>query len=141
MDYIFTDAQIKNIKLLLNAKLRNLLQTKKNLSDGVFASDNTGEISHIPTHPGDQGSQNFDQEIAMLMSSVEQQQVRDIEDAFYRIKNGTYGICENCSDAILLKRLEALPEARYCIDCAKSIMAQKAKLEPHAQESKRIPRG
>jgi len=43
----------------------------------------------------------------------------DINRALEKIKNNTYGRCENCDHAIDLKRLEAMPEARVCLDCQK----------------------
>ncbi len=41
-----------------------------------------------------------------------------IEGALNRIKAGTYGICASCREPIAVGRLEALPFARTCIDCA-----------------------
>ena len=50
------------------------------------------------------------------------QQVRhhlsEIEAAIERLDAGTYGMCERCGQPISKARLEALPAARTCIDCA-----------------------
>jgi len=43
----------------------------------------------------------------------------DINRALDKIKNGLYGQCENCPGQIDIKRLEAMPEARTCLDCEK----------------------
>ena len=43
--------------------------------------------------------------------------IRDINGALERIKKGTYGICENCKKKIPRKRLEAYPEAKFCLKC------------------------
>ena len=43
----------------------------------------------------------------------------DINRALDKIKNGTYGQCENCEGEMDIKRLEAMPEARTCLDCEK----------------------
>lgn len=43
----------------------------------------------------------------------------DINRALDKIKNNTYGQCENCPAEIDIKRLEAMPEARTCLDCEK----------------------
>lgn len=43
--------------------------------------------------------------------------LREVEDALKRLKAGTYGKCEKCGKKIPEKRLEALPEARYCTAC------------------------
>lgn len=50
----------------------------------------------------------------------------EISAALDRIKNGTYGICENCDDAIPNKRLQALPHAKYCVDCQSDMEGLKA---------------
>lgn len=44
--------------------------------------------------------------------------VAEIEDALAKLDNGTYGKCEACSIPIGEARLEAMPAARLCIDCA-----------------------
>jgi DnaK suppressor protein len=40
-----------------------------------------------------------------------------INEALEKIEDGAYGECENCGEEIGLKRLEARPVARLCIDC------------------------
>lgn len=44
-------------------------------------------------------------------------QADEIDEALKRIEKGTYGICSNCSEAIMPERLEALPYAALCIKC------------------------
>jgi DnaK suppressor protein len=44
--------------------------------------------------------------------------LQDIEDALARFDAGTYGACESCGKPIPDARLEAMPAARLCIDCA-----------------------
>ncbi len=42
----------------------------------------------------------------------------EVEDAIAKFDAGTYGVCESCSQLILPARLDAMPMARLCIDCA-----------------------
>jgi DnaK suppressor protein len=42
----------------------------------------------------------------------------DTEDALAKFDEGTYGECESCHQRIPEARLEAMPAARLCIDCA-----------------------
>jgi DnaK suppressor protein len=42
----------------------------------------------------------------------------DIEDALAKFDDGTYGECESCHRRIPEARLEAMPAARFCIECA-----------------------
>jgi len=43
----------------------------------------------------------------------------EIDDAIRRIRDGAYGICEGSGEPIKKERLEAIPWARYCVDCAR----------------------
>ena len=42
----------------------------------------------------------------------------EVEHALSKLDDGTYGTCEGCNKPIAEPRLEAMPESRYCIDCA-----------------------
>lgn len=44
--------------------------------------------------------------------------IADLDDALAKLDAGTYGACESCGNAIPAARLEAVPSARYCIECA-----------------------
>lgn len=45
--------------------------------------------------------------------------LKDINSALEKIKNGDYGICENCGKEIDKQRLMACPEAKTCLKCSK----------------------
>lgn len=45
-------------------------------------------------------------------------EVRAIRAALSRLDSGSYGICMTCGDPIAPARLEALPYAVQCIECA-----------------------
>jgi DnaK suppressor protein len=44
--------------------------------------------------------------------------LNDVEDALKKLDAGTYGRCESCGGQISEARLEAMPAARLCIECA-----------------------
>ena len=44
--------------------------------------------------------------------------LRATEHALGKLAEGTYGTCERCGEPIAEARLEAMPEARFCISCA-----------------------
>ena len=56
-------------------------------------------------------------EVDALSGQLEET-LTDIEDALARYDAGTYGECESCGRRIPEARLEAMPAARLCIDCA-----------------------
>jgi len=45
-------------------------------------------------------------------------ELREIERALRRIEDGTYGICTGCKETVDEPRLQAVPFASLCIDCA-----------------------
>ena len=59
-----------------------------------------------------------EREINMALRRRAKRKVRSLQDALARLEEGTYGICERCGREIGAQRLEAIPEARLCIDCA-----------------------
>ena len=59
-----------------------------------------------------------EREINMALRRRTRRKVRSLQEALTRFEEGTYGICERCRRQIAEQRLEALPEARLCIDCA-----------------------
>jgi RNA polymerase-binding transcription factor DksA len=48
-----------------------------------------------------------------------QESLDDVDKALERLAEGSYGICERCGKPISEARLEAMPTARRCLDCAK----------------------
>lgn len=46
-----------------------------------------------------------------------EQRLREVEDALDKIQKGDFGKCKNCGKAISRERLDALPTAKYCLEC------------------------
>jgi RNA polymerase-binding transcription factor DksA len=78
-----------------------------------------GNLSDVPVHPADLGTENFEEEIALDHLENQDRILVEINDALARIEAGTFGRCENCHRPISRERLNALPYARYCIRCAR----------------------
>ncbi len=53
-------------------------------------------------------------------------QIADLENAVKKFDKGTYGICEKCGQQIASERLEAIPQAKLCIQC-KAAKSKEAK--------------
>ncbi|MFM7070765.1 MAG: TraR/DksA family transcriptional regulator [Planctomycetota bacterium] len=56
-------------------------------------------------------------ELSSQFAEVESRELASIENALERSREGDYGCCEVCEDAIPLARLQALPYATTCINC------------------------
>lgn len=84
--------------------------------DGV-----AGNLSHLPLHMADLGSDNYEQEFTLNLLQNEEKLLAEIDAALGRIAKGTYGICEQCGATIAKERLKAVPYTAYCIDCARML--------------------
>ena len=102
-------------------KQLELIQNNLNAlaSDNLKRSpiESSGDISAHSTHMADQGTDNFDRELALNLASSRQDSLYDVEDAIRRIDEGTYGACEVCGRGIERARLKALPFAKKCMGC------------------------
>ena len=90
----------------------------------------SGDISAHSTHMADQGTDNFDRELALNLASSRQESLYDIEDAIRRIDENTYGACETCGGAIERPRLKALPFAKKCMTCQNAAERGRTKYRP-----------
>ncbi len=72
------------------------------------------------THTSEQGENASETEEYHNLLSVEhslESRLKDIGDALKKIEQETYGTCERCGNEIDVRRLEANPEARLCMNC------------------------
>jgi DnaK suppressor protein len=60
---------------------------------------------------------NSSKESIFADSSRNRNQLRQVQRALERLRNGSFGICATCEEAISLKRLQAVPWANHCIQC------------------------
>jgi len=76
-----------------------------------------GEISNMPVHPADLGTDNYEQEFTLGLIQGQRDELREIDAALDRITDGRYGVCEECGKRIPKARLKAVPHARLCVEC------------------------
>jgi RNA polymerase-binding transcription factor len=62
----------------------------------------------------------FEQQRDLALRERERTQLRQVEEALERLEAGTYGACRNCGRPIVKERLEAIPWAQTCIECART---------------------
>jgi DnaK suppressor protein len=71
-------------------------------------------------------------DVAITGLNAEWATARAIEEAIDRVKSGEYGLCLACGHPIHPKRLEAIPWARFCVDCQRESEAIEAQPEAYA---------
>ena len=125
-----TRKELREFELLLLARRRELVGSVGNLTDealGRNRRDASGDLSSMPIHMADLGSDNWEQEFTLGLIDNERKLLREMDEALARIADGTYGICLATHSSISKERLLAKPWAKYCIEYAR------------AQEAGRVP--
>jgi len=82
------------------------------------------EASAFGMHQADAGSDAYDRDFALSLLSQEQDALYEIDQALKRIDLGTYGICEMSGKPIGHPRLEAIPFARFTVECQSQLEKQ-----------------
>ena len=70
---------------------------------------------------GDQASTAYNREFLFELGNGDRRLLKEVVSALQKIDEGAFGTCERCGEVIADKRLDALPFARYCIDCQRAI--------------------
>jgi RNA polymerase-binding protein DksA len=120
---------LEKFEKLLLEKRKELLEElglwKKNVAE-TTQKDSSGDLSSYSYHMADQGTDAEEREKAFLLASKSGRLLYHIDEALRRIKDKTYGKCQECGEEISLTRLEAVPHARLCIDCKEEEEKKKA---------------
>jgi DnaK suppressor protein len=107
--------------LTLRARLRGDLNQLTDEALKRNQPDASGNLSNVPLHMADVGTDNFDQEFTLGLIENEQVTLDQINAALARIDQGRFGQCEECGLPISKPRLQALPYTPYCIECARKV--------------------
>lgn len=121
-----TTADLEKFRELLLAKRNEILGNVATIENETFRKERS-ELSSMPLHMADAGSDNFEQDFALGLMDSERKLLAEINEALDRIEEGTYGVCQGKGEAIPKARLNAIPWARYCVQCAE--MKEKGLLE------------
>lgn len=100
-------------------RFRKLLEDKREeiLSEAERTlTELTDQSGNIPD-PNDRASAEADRSFELRIRDRERKLLPKIASALERIKDGSFGECEGCGEAIGMKRLEARPVTSLCIDC------------------------
>lgn len=120
---------LQKYETLLLAKRAELLEELgllKKTGMNSTLKEATGEISSYSTHMADQGTDSFEREKAFQLASKGGRFLHHIDEALRRIKDKQYGKCQECDKEISAARLEAVPHARFCIECKEKEELRKA---------------
>lgn len=116
--------ELERYRDLLIDKLKEILGSVSQIESEALKTsrqDSAGDLSSMPIHMADIGSDNYEQEFALGLMDSERKIVQEIYEALKRIQNGTYGICEGTGEPIPKARLNGIPWTRYCVQYAEMV--------------------
>jgi DnaK suppressor protein len=119
-----TAKELASFRELLVEKLKEIIGDVNHIESGALKTsrqDSAGDLSSMPIHMADIGSDNYEQEFSLGLMDSERKIVREIHEAIKRIEEGTYGICEGTGEPIPKIRLKGIPWARYCLKFAELV--------------------
>ena len=111
--------ELNQYRTLLLVKRAEILGDMSSMSREAL--QDSANLSHMPIHMADVGSDNYEQELMLGLVESERKLVQEINSALDRITEGTYGICQGSGKPINKERLAAKPWAKYCIEIAREM--------------------
>ena len=117
----FTRGQKEKLLQLRDAMVDSMAGVAK---DNLRSRAEGSEASAFGMHQADAGSDAYDRDFALSLLSQEQDALYEIDQALKRIELGTYGVCEMSGKPISHARLEAIPFARFTVECQSQLEKQ-----------------
>ena len=112
----------------INAYRRSLTEKRAQILGDVALLEkharektDSGNLSNVPQHMSDVGTDNFEQEFNLDLAESERRLVKEIDEALMRIYNSVYGVCLVTGAPIGKPRLDAKPWAKYTIETVREL--------------------
>jgi RNA polymerase-binding transcription factor DksA len=115
-----TPKELEGFRDILNRMRRELASRVHDLEEEALKSSG-GNLSNMPLHMADVGTDTFDQDFNIGMAQAERGIVQEIDEALKRIANRTYGMCMLTGKPIPKGRLAAMPWAKYTVESARQV--------------------
>jgi len=105
------DEKEETRKTLLDMREKLLAGISENpIPEALATQSDIGDII-------DQAGDERDRELSLLLSVRDKEKLLAINEALEKLKEGTYGICEECGERIGSGRLKVMPLAKYDVSC------------------------
>jgi DnaK suppressor protein len=108
----------QNLLVTIRARLRGDVSHMADAALRSTRSESSGDLSSMPIHMADIGTDNYEQEFTLSMMEHDEDILGKVEAALERIEDGVYGSCVECETKIPKTRLNVLPYTPYCVKCA-----------------------
>jgi len=103
---------------------RKILERKADELRRSMSAQNAAQVITRQEHPHDEGDlsqQSHEEWIFLNRNMLDMKLLREVQDGLRRIDLGTYGTCQGCEEPISVKRLDAVPWAKFCVSCQERI--------------------
>jgi len=110
----------RDLRSALMSRRAVLMGDVSNMHDSALSKSGavaSGDLSTVPYHMADVGTDNFDQEFTLGLIENEEEELREIDAALERLEKGAFGMCDRCKQPIPRSRLKIIPYAKLCIEC------------------------
>ncbi|MEU8226477.1 TraR/DksA C4-type zinc finger protein [Kribbella sp. NPDC048915] len=112
----WTAAELAELRAELESEVEHLKEEIRDAEQeiaGLFRDGSDG----AGNDQADVGSTTLERYHELTLANNARDMLNQIEFALSRIEDGTYGVCENCGNAIGKGRLQAFPRATLCVSC------------------------
>src|SRR5262245_21276752 len=103
----------------LEAELDHTRNRIRHSIDGAMVEETSVAVADAcaPTDGADAFCRNADRELSFATRSLLVERARKLSQALERLRDGAYGVCEECDGPIAPARLQAMPEVTTCVRC------------------------
>lgn len=116
----FSRKELEHYLKLLLEKRSEIIGDMSSMSTEALRL-NESNLSTMPLHMADIGSDNYEQELTLGLVESERKLLQEIDEALERIVSRTYGVCHATGKPIPQARLEIKPWAKYTVEAAREI--------------------
>ena len=122
------NGQFKKQREQLETEYKRLTDELAQLQNNASTAEERREGSPFGKRE-EEATETLELEKRLALENRIRQEMAKVEHALDKIKNGTYGLCDNCGQPINPERLEALPQASLCLNC-KALLSKNGKVAP-----------
>ncbi len=116
-----TPGRVRRDKKQREIYKKRLLERKQQLQETVSKTEQDGREADEEVAPdiSDKATNSYTKEFLFKQSNDDRFILQLIDEALGRLDNTEFGACVACGGDMQVKRLEAVPWARHCIECQK----------------------
>lgn len=115
MERLSEDRQARLRELLLAEKRRLWAELRRELFERV--GEELQSQYDLPQDPGEAGLIDVLEDTGLALADIRRQELSRLDGALERLREGSYGRCEECGQPIEEERLRVAPYAPCCLAC------------------------